>query len=198
VSRHKVPVRVKPRQVGRALRPAASSPVCDPLPPVMDADEVPAPAARSEEKPAAAELEAEMEMWRDRALRLEAEMENFRKRTRRLAEESVAADRERLLRAFLTIGDDLARAISTDGVDADGLREGVNITYNGLLQLLDQEGVEPILAEGWPFDPTVHEAVSTVSHREKGVEPNTVVEEVEKGYRLGERLLRPAKVIVAT
>lgn len=146
----------------------------------------------------AGEEEESPEIWRDRALRLQAEMENFRKRQQRLAEERTAADRERLLRAFLGVADDLERALQTDGTDAESLRKGVGLTYRSLMRILDREGAEPIEAAGQPFDPAWHEAVGTVPYQYAGVEPDTVVQVVEAGYRLGDRLLRPARVIVAT
>jgi molecular chaperone GrpE len=71
------------------------------------------------------------------------------------------------------------------------------MTYQKLQQLLDREGVQPIEAQGQWFDPTWHEAVGTVPHQEAGVKPQTVIEVVEAGYRLDERVLRPARVIVA-
>ena len=136
-------------------------------------------------------------MWRDRALRLQAEIENFRKRQERLAEERIVADRERLLRAFLSVTDDLERALSTDGVDAESLRQGVDLTHQTMVRLLDREGVKPIQAAGQPFDPSWHEAVGTIPHQHAGAEPDTVAQVVQPGYRLGGRLLRPARVIVA-
>jgi molecular chaperone GrpE len=148
------------------------------------------------ESQAVAEEES-LDLWRDRALRLQAEIENFRKRQQRLAEERILADRERLLRAFLRVADDLERALHADGADADDLRQGVDLTYRSLTRLLDQEGAEPIEAAGRPFDPAWHEAVGTVPHVHAGAEPDTVVKVVEAGYRLGDRLLRPARVIVA-
>ena len=143
------------------------------------------------------EEEESLDLWRDRALRLQAEIENFRKRQQRLAEGRILADRERLLRAFLRVADDLERALHADGADADDLRQGVDLTYRSLMRLLDQEGAEPIEAAGQPFDPAWHEAVGTVPHVHAGAEPDTVVTVVEAGYRLGDRLLRPARVIVA-
>jgi molecular chaperone GrpE len=137
------------------------------------------------------------EVWRDRALRLQAEIENFRKRQRRLAEEQVVADRERLLRAFLSVTDDLERALNTDGADVESLRQGVNLTHQTMMKLLDREGVEPIQAAGQPFDPSWHEAVGTIPHEHTDAEPDTVAQVVQPGYRLGDRLLRPARVIVA-
>ncbi len=146
--------------------------------------------------PAAVEEESIAE-WRDRALRLQAEMENFRKRQRRQAEARVAEERERLLRAFLLVDDDLQRALSADVTSLEDLRQGVQMTRQTLRQILAQEGVESIDAEGQPFDTRWHEAVGSVSHRVAGVPPETVAHVVQPGYRIGERLLRPARVIVA-
>jgi molecular chaperone GrpE len=139
----------------------------------------------------------DLEMWRDRALRLQAEMENYRKRQRRLAEEQVLASRERMLRVFLGVADDLARALNAHEADAASLRQGVAMTYRNLEQMLDREGIRVIEAKGQSFDPTWHEAAGTVSHRDAGVAPQTVIDVMERGYRLGERVLRPARVIVA-
>jgi len=142
--------------------------------------------------------EEDVEVWRDRALRLQAEMENFRKRQERLVQERIAADRERLLRAFLKVADDLERVLSADQADAESLRQGVSLTYRTLKQIIDREGVEPIQAEGVPFDPAQHEAVSAIPHQKAGVMPETVVQVMQQGYRLGDHLLRPARVVVAT
>jgi molecular chaperone GrpE len=141
----------------------------------------------------------DVKVWRDRALRLQAEMENFRKRQQRLADERVAADRERLLRAFLPVADDLERALaqSADGTDVESLRRGVDLTYCSLLRVLAQEGAEPVEAAGASFDPTWHEAVGAVPHEQAGAAADAIVEVIQPGYRLGERLLRPARVIVA-
>ena len=140
--------------------------------------------------------EESLDVWRDRALRLQAEIENFRKRQRRLAEQQIATEREHLLRVFVRVADDLERALDAR-TDIEGLRQGVQATYRNLMRLLNQEGVESIPAKGAWFDPALHEAVSTVSHLDAGVEPQRVVEVTERGYRIGDRLLRPARVIVA-
>lgn len=199
----KVPIRVKKRSLKERRRPTPAIPVEEASPPVVECEEPPTTLPTPVGPPGdispiqEQESDEELKIWRDRALRLEAERDNFRKRQQRLAEDRIAADRERLLRAFLAIADDLARALSTDGIDAESLRQGVDITYQSLMRLLDQEGAEPIQAQGQPFDPAWHEAVGTVPHQEAGVEPDTVVEVVQPGYRIGERLLRPAQVIVA-
>ncbi len=201
----RIPIRVKQQVLEERPRPAAPLPVVEAAPPVVEAGEPlpPLPEAGPAEKMQIEETQdiegtEELERWKDRALRLEAEMDNFRKRQQRLAEDRIAADRERLLRAFLTVADDLARALSANGADPESLRQGVDITYQSLMRILDREGVETIQARGRPFDPSWHEAVGTVSHQEVGAEPETVVEVVQPGYRIGDRLLRPARVIVAT
>ncbi len=145
-----------------------------------------------------AQEQDELKMWRDRAQRLQAEMENFRKRQQRLADERVTADRERLLRAFLGVSDNLERALSAGEADAESLRQGVELTHQAMARLLEQEGAELVRAQGEPFDPTWHEAVSTIPCQQAETEPDTVVEVLQAGYRIGDRLLRPAQVIVAT
>lgn len=211
--RVKVPIRVKPSPDTAEEKSVAQEPaVAETEPPVAEAEPLVAdeesagaapapPSSTAAPEPEGEEPEApeeDVEVWRDRALRLQAEIENFRKRQRRLAKERIAADRGRLLLKFLTVADDLERALDGDSRDADNLREGVGMTYRSLMQTLRQEGVEQIEAEGEPFDPLWHEAVGTVSHEHAGVEPDIVVEVSQSGYRLDGRLLRPARVIVAT
>jgi len=135
--------------------------------------------------------------WRDRALRLQAEMENFRKRQQRAAQDEIQSERQRLLRNFLTIVDNLERALAAPAQDGGALREGVELTHRAALQLLQREGVERIADKGAAFDPNWHEAVSTMDHRQAGVEPNAIVDVLAPGYRHGDQLLRPARVVVA-
>lgn len=209
----RVPIRVvrrEPRSGKESSPEKETAPVTDATPPVTDVEEMPtmppeqkvmekeSEAVAEEAEESKESLQEDLEMWRDRALRLEAEIDNFRKRQRRLSEDRVAADRERLLRAFLGVADNLARALTSEGQDSEGLRAGVDLTYQSLMRLLKQEGVEQIEAKGQLFDPLWHEAVSTVSHEEVDAEPETVAEVVQPGYRLGDRLLRPARVVVAT
>jgi molecular chaperone GrpE len=151
---------------------------------------------RAPSAPREAPEEEGTEVWRDRALRLQADMENYRKRQQRLAEERIVEEREQLLRAFLRVADDLERALNANAVSLESLREGVELTHQTLMQILDQEEVELIQAIGRPFDPTRHEAVGTVPHQRAGIEPGMVAVVVQEGYRLGDRLLRPARVIV--
>ena len=135
--------------------------------------------------------------WQDRAQRLQAEMENYRRRQQRLAQDQIASERERLLKAFLEVVDDLERALASPSQEGGGLREGVQLTHRAALQRLKKENVQRIEARGRRFDPDWHEAVSTVPGRQVGAAPETVVQVLEPGYRLGDRLLRPARVVVA-
>ena len=185
--------------------------VSEPAPPVVEGE----PAAARKEPVAAAdytaaeqdgpepedgELDAvkeDAEMWRDRALRLQAEIENFRKRQRRLAEDRVEANRGRLLRNFLSVADDLERALNAENREGAALRQGVEVTRRSLEQLLKQEGVERIRAKGETFDPNWHEAVGTVPRERVDAANDTVVDVTQPGYRMDGRLLRPARVIVA-
>jgi molecular chaperone GrpE len=122
-------------------------------------------------------------------------MDNFRKRQERRADETVAGERERLLALFLPAVDNLARALAHQDDQADeGVRQGVELTHRELMRVLKAEGVTPLKAVGQPFDPTWQEAIATIPAE---AEPGTVVEQVETGYNLNGKLLRPAKVVVA-
>lgn len=170
-------------ETARAQMGASSDPAVE-----LDVEKQPAP------EPAVASQE---DSWRDLALRLQADMDNFRKRQQRLAQDRIEEERQRLLGLFLGVIDDLERALAVPSGDEEALRQGLQLTHRKMLQLLRKEGVEPIQAQHQPFDPQWHEAVAMVSRDSQNVAPNTVVQVVESGYRLGDRLLRPAKVIVA-
>jgi molecular chaperone GrpE len=132
--------------------------------------------------------------WQALALRLQADMGNFRKRQTRRADEAIDTERERLLRLILPVADNLARALSHDGQEDESLRRGVELTRRELMRLLKAEGVTRIEALGQPFTPELHEAVATIA---TDARVGTIVEEVEVGYKLGNKLLRPARVVVA-
>jgi molecular chaperone GrpE len=132
--------------------------------------------------------------WQSRTLELRAEMDNFRKRQARRAEEAAAAEQERLLRLILPVADNLARALNHDDQADAALRQGVELTYRELMRSLEAEGVTRFETVGQPFDPNLHEAIATRVAEAAG---NTIVEEIEAGYRLGDKLLRPARVVVA-
>jgi molecular chaperone GrpE len=123
-----------------------------------------------------------------------ADFDNYRKRTQRDIESMVASRRRMLLERFLPVFDNLERAVESNA-GGDTLRGGVEQTLRGFEAVLAGEGVKAIDVKGAPFDPRVAEAVGTMASN--GTAEDTVVEVAQKGYMLGDELLRPAKVIVA-
>jgi molecular chaperone GrpE len=155
--------------------------------------------ATTENAQLAAELEAkgrELAELNDKYLRALAEAENTRKRTRQQSEETVRLQRENLLREILPIVDNLERAVhaAKSGADNRALVDGVELVLRSLLDLLKTHGVTPLSVVGEPFDPNRHEAVEQVASAEHP--PNTVVSEYHRGYLIGDRMLRPARVAV--
>jgi molecular chaperone GrpE len=133
--------------------------------------------------------------YKDKYLRAQAEMANFKKRLERRYEEQVEEEKKHLLLKFLSVADNLERALNHADLNEDGLRDGIQLTYQELQHLLAQESVEQMTAEGQPFDPSYHEAVAMIPTSE--AEADIVVTEVQKGYLYRDQLLRPAKVHVA-
>jgi molecular chaperone GrpE len=123
-----------------------------------------------------------------------ADAENFRKRNERYLQERLSTNRRTLLGKFLPVLDNLQRALAFEG-DSEGLRQGLEATQRGFEALLASEDVKPILTVGEPFDPRFAEAVGT--RESDNVPDNTVVEELQRGYKMGGEVLRPARVIVS-
>lgn len=144
-----------------------------------------------------AEKDQEIAELKDKYLRTLADSENARKRTRQQSEESVRIQRESMLRDLLPIVDNLERAVEAarGGGDAATIVQGVEMVLKGLLELLRAHGVTPLASVGQAFDPARHEAVDHVASQTHP--PNTVVDEFHRGYQIGERVLRPARVSVA-
>jgi len=145
---------------------------------------------------------AESEQLRDRFLRKAAELENFRKRTERERAEGSNLTKGTVLIEFLPILDACERALKSFQHDRgaqlklQNYREGVELLYKQLSDTLNRLGVVPFETKGQQFDPHLHEALSHLESSE--FEDNTVIEELRRGYRFKERLLRPAQVIVAS
>ena len=169
--------------------PASDVPTSTPAP----APAEPSPAER------VATLEAEKAELKDRMLRIAAEFENYKKRTRKEMSEHEAKARESVLREFLEIADNLERAISSwkegEQKDVKSVQDGVDLVLRLFKSKLERHSVTAIEAKGQPFDPRVHDAISQAPSAE--VPPGTVLHELQKGYRVGARLLRPAMVVVA-
>ncbi len=145
-----------------------------------------------------ADAQAETQKNWDLYLRERAELENFRKRMQREKEDLIRFANENLLREILTVVDNLERAIEharKNDETIQGLMEGVEMTLSQCQKLLEKFGVSPVMAVGEPFDPTWHEAMGQLESTEHPA--NTVLQEMQKGYVLNDRLLRPALVLIS-
>jgi molecular chaperone GrpE len=142
-----------------------------------------------------AALAAERDEYLDLAQRVQADFENYRKRAAREQERLVAHAHERLVRELLPILDDLERAVeAAERHEEAQLVEGVKLVEQSLRNALRKEGLVEIETDG-AFDPHVHEALLTQPSGD--VEPGSVLEVVQRGYRVGDKVVRPARVIVA-
>jgi molecular chaperone GrpE len=125
-----------------------------------------------------------------------ADFENYKRRMERDNAALYTAHRRKLLERFLPVIDNLERALAFDPSGGEKLRGGIEQTLKGFEAVLASEGVKAIDVKGKLFDPRVAEAIGTLEPKD-GVEDDTVVEVAEKGYTIGDELLRPAKVLVA-
>ncbi len=146
----------------------------------------------SGDEAASAEVESE------RFLRLAAEFDNYKKRTAREFDDIIKRANVRLLRELVDIVDNFERAMSAESEDHShkAYRQGVELIYNQLSALLTKEGVTPIDAVGKPFNPHYHEAVMQTASDE--YDEGTVTQEIQKGYRIGDKVLRHSRVIVSS
>ncbi len=124
-----------------------------------------------------------------------ADFENYKKRIERDVARIADSGRRELLKSFLPVIDNLERALSFEDANVDALRNGVQQTLKGFEAVLSMQGVKPLSVKGQKFDPNLAEAIGTQTA--EGVDDDTVLEEAQKGYTIGEELLRPAKVIVS-
>jgi molecular chaperone GrpE len=133
----------------------------------------------------------------DLYVRSQAEIDNLKKRFQKEKAELYKFSNESLIKKLLSVGDNLEKAIahSENHNSLDALREGVELTLKGLMDTLEREGLESVKALGEPFDPNFHEAISEL--QDNSAKPGTVIQELQKGYTLNERLIRPAMVIVS-
>ena len=143
------------------------------------------------------EVREEADKNHDLYLRSQAEMDNMKKRFQREKGDLIKFSNDNLIKQLLPVVDSLEKAIShsNEGNAFDALRKGVELTLKGLMDTLEKSGLEEIKALGEAFDPNFHEAVSELVNNE--VEPKTVIEELQKGYLLNKRLLRPSMVVLS-
>lgn len=146
-----------------------------------------------------AEAEAEIVALKDKWLRSLADLENYKKRTKRDIDDAVHRAVQSMLGDFLPVGDNLDRAMSVAPSKPDEqiapLLKGLEMVRSDFVSALGKHGIKPIESVGKPFDPSVHDALQQMDTPD--FPPGVVMMEYEKGYRRGDKLLRPARVIVA-
>jgi molecular chaperone GrpE len=145
-------------------------------------------------------LQAEVRDLKDQVLRGYAEMDNIRKRAERERLDTQKYAVSKFARDMLSVADNLERALAAVPTDTSdpvlkGLLDGVTVTERGLVGVLERYGIKRIPAEGAPFDPHLHQAV--MEHQDPSVPSGTIVRVFEAGYMIGDRVLRPASVVVA-
>jgi molecular chaperone GrpE len=153
-----------------------------------------------------AQLQAELDATKDKWLRAVAEHENYKKRVKREMDDASVRSAQKLLPSFLPVIDNLERALEVGGPalehaddanrqNVENLLAGIRMVQTEFLGALAKHGIEPVATVGVPFDPAIHDALQQFDSPEHP--PGVVIREFEKGYKMGDRLLRPARVIVA-
>jgi molecular chaperone GrpE len=142
-----------------------------------------------------ADAEAKKDEYLELAKRTQADFENYRKRMAAEVQAAALRGKGQMARELIEAVDNLERALATAGDDTDGLAGGVEMVLRGMQEALSRNGIEAVDPGGEKFDPTHHEALSTIPV--EGTEPGLVVEVMQKGYRLDEQLIRPARVVVS-
>ncbi|MBM7604756.1 molecular chaperone GrpE [Metabacillus crassostreae] len=166
---------------------------------ILDADDVVVEDASEEVDESTAkiaELQAKLDETENKMLRAQADFDNFKRRTRLDQEAAQKYRAQSLVSEILPALDNFERAlqIEADNDQTKSLLQGMNMVYNQLAQALQNEGVETIKSVGEEFDPHLHQAVMQVE--DENFDSNTVVEELQKGYKLKDRVIRPAMVKV--
>lgn len=133
----------------------------------------------------------------DLFMRSVAEVENSKKRFQKEKSDLIKFSNESLIKQLLLVIDNLQKAISAsqDENSVEAVREGIELTLKGLVDTLEKSGLAQVKAEGEPFDPNFHEAISEMEDNK--VEPGTVIQVLQQGYTLNERLIRPAMVVIS-
>ena len=160
-----------------------------------EAKEEAADQAASAEPAAEPDPAADAARYLELAQRTQAEFENFRKRATRDIAQAGQRAKANLVRELLPVVDNLERALATANPEEDHLAEGVRLVHVELINTLERNGIQAFDPAGEQFDPTVHEAISM---REGENGSGIVLDVVEKGYRLGDSVIRPARVVVSS
>src|SRR5882762_9039582 len=158
----------------------------------------PAPAGEPEAEDSMAGLQADLDRFRELALRSQADFENYKKRTAREKEDAIKYANSSLLQQLVAIIDnfELGLAAAKEQGKESPIYSGMVLVQKQLSDLLAENGLQPIEAEGKPFDPNLHEAIAhePSDHVPEGI----VLRQTRRGYRYKDRLLRPAKVVVSS
>ncbi|HEU5057644.1 MAG TPA: nucleotide exchange factor GrpE [Kofleriaceae bacterium] len=157
------------------------------------ASDAEAEAAPRDDDPA--HLKAERDRYLDLAKRAQADFDNYRKRAAKDAAAAGARAKVGLVRELLPVVDNLERALTSATESDSAIAEGVRLVHADLIGVLERNGIESQEPAGEKFDPTEHEAVSM--REEDGAEPGIVLDVVEKGYKLNDTVIRPARVVVS-
>ncbi len=147
------------------------------------------------EEPVEGEVERQRDEYLALAQRTQADFDNYRKRAAKDVASAGARAKANLARELLPAVDNLERALASAGEDEQSLAEGVRLVHAELVGALGRSGIEAFDPVGHEFDPVHHEALTT--RPQEGVQPGVVLDVVEKGYRSGEAVLRPARVVVS-
>jgi molecular chaperone GrpE len=156
------------------------------------------PEAEPEPEPDPLEVaKAEVARIRDQLIRTAADFDNFRKRSRREVSDAEGRGRDEVFRELLPVFDNLERAVqaSEGTTDIQALADGIRMVMKQFVDTLGRMGIERVSAVGKPFDPALHEAIQHLETTE--YPPGTIAAEAQPGYKYGDRLLRPALVVVA-
>lgn len=142
-----------------------------------------------------ADAEQKKDEYLELAKRTQADFENYRKRMAAEVQAAALRGKGAMARELIEAVDNLERALESADEDADGLAGGVEMVLRGMREALSRNGIEAVDPKGEKFDPTVHEALSTIPV--EGTEAGVVVEVMQKGYGLDGHLIRPARVVVS-
>ncbi|GAB3166412.1 nucleotide exchange factor GrpE [Telluribacter humicola] len=151
----------------------------------------------AQEKDPVEELRIELAELKDKYIRLYADFENFRRRTAKEKLELIANANADLMRSILPVVDDFERAKQSfeTTTEVEPLKEGVDLIHNKLYKMLESKGLKPMDAKGQPFDAELHESVTQFPAPTEDLK-GKVVDEIEKGYYLNDKVLRYAKVVI--
>lgn len=166
----------------------------------LDKENLAQPSVSSDEdlKKKISELETELEKYKDLLLRKAAEFDNYKKRSEGEYLERIQFANEELILSILPILDDFERSfkMGKEGVDFQIFYRGIELIYQKLIKVLEQRGVKHFESVGKVFDPYFHDALLQIPRSD--LPPHTIIEEVEKGYLLNNKVIRHAKVIVSS